>query len=231
MHEAPWIDLTAAWLSQCGLEVTRYDHYIKTLPSSINVAPCLDVPSDWSSAAFAIAAQIISGSEGRICGLEWPSSQGDSMIAHWLIDHDLGYFHGHDLIITPKNYVGSELSMDDWIDALPIMAVLLTRASTPSVLKNISSSHFKECDRPRAISSLLSQMGVEHCLGEDLEITPSSAKAYARLNPADDHRLVLSAICASLGSSIPCCVNNISAIEKTYANFLDELCNRGVEIK
>jgi 3-phosphoshikimate 1-carboxyvinyltransferase len=230
LHEWPWLQLSHAWLASLGANIELTQAGMKINPSTLNIPPQFKTPCDWSSAAFAIGAHIITQSPGIITGLDWPSTQGDSKIGDWLIQNNLGYFKQSKLLITPGSFQGQTLNMDHWIDATPIMSVLLTHAQTPSQLTHLFSATQKECNRPKAIQSMLSTLNIKTQFTENkLNINPGlPSGGHLRLD--HDHRMALSAMVLALGAKNPITIAPYHSIDKTYPQFMNELEIRGVTI-
>lgn len=229
LHEWPWLKLNAKWLHAMGAKLSLTQTLIDCQPSQLLTTKQILTPCDWSSASFAIAACLMSRSAGEIHHLELPSCQGDSQIARWLLEKGLGKMQDGILHITPRPFSGSVLQMDPWIDAVPIMSVILTQAQTPSTLKDVAGSSTKECDRPVSIANMLERMGA-HCeYNQSILIKPSQLTG-TNLTLPHDHRMVLSAACAALSANEPTRIAPASSIDKTFPGFFTELTKRGVSI-
>lgn len=173
----------------------------------------------------------MSQSPGRIKGLDWPSDQGDSEIAHWLIQQQLGHFEQGDLHITPKPFAGQTLCMDHWIDATPIMSALLTQAKSKSRMTHLSSATQKECNRPQAIQSMLNNLGIEAEFKNNTLIIEPGIISAGSLVLDHDHRMTLSAMVLALGAKGPIRISPYHTIDKTYPQFINELMIRGVTVE
>ncbi len=230
INELPWILLSIEWLTSLGANIVLKDATLTIAPSELSTSTNINIPGDWSSAAFPIAAHLMTQSYGEIINLSWPSSQGDSEIANWLVSHNLGNWDSGILKITPRGYKGASLNLNTWIDALPIMSVILSQATSPSHLEGLASSEFKECNRPVEVCKLLNSFGVKAQYADKLSIMPG-ALIGTSLELPHDHRMTLSAICAALCAQGPSKISPISAADKTYPKFLDELTKRGARIQ
>ena len=231
LHEWPWLQLSHEWLTSLGANITLTQSGMQINPAPLHIPRQFKTPCDWSSAAFAIGAHIMSQSPGVITGLDWPSNQCDSRIAHWLIQNQLGHFERDDLCITPRAFQGHTHNMDHWIDATPIMSVILTQAQSPSLLTHLTSATQKECNRPKAIQSMLNTQGIQsQFTNNTLSIQPGAISG-GQLMLDHDHRMALSAIVLALGAQGPISISPYHSIDKTYPQFINELVTRGVTIK
>ncbi|MBM4211377.1 MAG: hypothetical protein FJ186_02425 [Gammaproteobacteria bacterium] len=231
LHEWPWLKLSHKWLTSLGADIHLTKEGMQIKPSPLNIPHQFQTPCDWSSAAFAIGAHIMSQSPGRIKGLDWPSDQGDSEIAHWLIQQQLGHFEQGDLHITPKPFAGQTLCMDHWIDATPIMSALLTQAKSKSRMTHLSSATQKECNRPQAIQSMLNNLGIEAEFKNNTLIIEPGIISAGSLVLDHDHRMTLSAMVLALGAKGPIRISPYHTIDKTYPQFINELMIRGVTVE
>ena len=83
--EKPWIGLTLHWLDMFGVRYTNEDFckYTVTGPTAFN-GFTYTVPADWSSAAFPIAAALVTRSEMTLENVDFADPQGDKGVVEAL---------------------------------------------------------------------------------------------------------------------------------------------------
>ncbi|MDR0299428.1 MAG: 3-phosphoshikimate 1-carboxyvinyltransferase [Streptococcaceae bacterium] len=202
------------------------------------VGTSLTVAGDFSSAAFwIVAALIIPDSDillkniginyGRTGLLDVVTAMGAEVELLNLDEKqetaDIHVKYTEDLHATE---ISGEL-IPRCIDELPILSLLATQVKGETVIKDAKELRFKESDRISSIANLLSKMGAQISTREDGMIILGKANltGIEEIELANDHRLVMTAIIASLvaknGSNFP---ENIKAIVSTsYPDFFKDL--------
>lgn len=233
--ETPWIDVTLHWMQMTGLRCEQKDYTHYKIPGGDTVSPfTYTVPGDFSSAAFPLAAALITQSELTLCNLDMDDVQGDKKIIDAL--KELGAHITTDpilkkLTVYPSKLSGGELDINEYIDALPILSVLGCFCTSPLKIYNAHIARQKESDRVHAIATELKKMGAnieEH--DDGLTIYPSKLNG-AHLESYKDHRIVLSLACAALGAQGQTQIANTACISKTYPTFVEDMQAIGVHIQ
>ncbi len=113
------------------------------------------------------------------------------------------------------------------IDELPILALLATRASAPSVFCGIDELRAKETDRVAAIERLLASLGAHTELRDGaLIVSPVQQPYFTPSHPFDtqgDHRLAMCALVASLVCRAPFRIINTQCVSVSFPSFLTTL--------
>lgn len=113
------------------------------------------------------------------------------------------------------------------IDELPILALLATRASAPSVFCGIDELRAKETDRVAAIERLLASLGGHTELRDGaLIVSPVQQPYFTPVRPFDtqgDHRLAMCALVASLVCRAPFRIINTQCVSVSFPSFLTTL--------
>ena len=218
-------------------------------PGAVTVHPgrprgaSLAIPGDPSSAAFLIAAALLTpGSEVRLrdVGL-WPRRTGflralERAGAGVMVMRREAAGEADAARLAPRAPAeprgdlrarAAELSaidvapedVPDLVDEIPILALLAARARGTSRFAGLSELRVKESDRVATIAALLSALGVPVEAGADsLSITGVAAFTRpARWPPLDDHRLALTAAVAALASGWP--LPELAAADVSFPGF------------
>lgn len=234
--EKPWIDLTLHWLTKCKIPFIAKDHTYYRLEGNGQIESfTYKVPGDFSTAAFPIAAAILTGSSLTLHNLDMNEIQGDKelipilqkMGANLEIDSENRKIHIH----PGSSLQGQKIDINTCIDALPILAVIGCFAKGKTELVNCHIARHKESDRISTIASELRKMGALLEEKEDsLTIYPSSLQG-ATLLSHHDHRIALSLAMAALASKNPSVLHDIGCIEKTYPEFIAQFQTIGAKIE
>jgi 3-phosphoshikimate 1-carboxyvinyltransferase len=188
------------------------------------------VEGDWSSAAFMIAAGVISG-KVRIDNINIESLQADREI--------LGLLHKMSARIKiEENRITAERSrlkpieadLSNCPDLFPIIACLCSIAEGTSELKGLARLRYKESDRLTAVSEGLEKMGIK-VSGTDSTITIEGGKPRGTsINPYNDHRVAMSfAILAHVAEGRTE-IQTPECVSKSYPDFWRDLKKLGANI-
>lgn len=234
--EKPWIEMTLHWMQKLGLAVSHHN-FSEYLISGKGKYPgfTVSIPGDISSAAFPIAAALITQSELFLQNIDLSDVQGDKKLI------DIFMQMGAHIEINPKEQTlfvkktnslqGIEADLNDCIDALPVLSALACYANTPTKIKNASIARKKESDRIQAIASELRKMGASILEHQDgLTIFPASLTG-ATVHSHFDHRIAMALAIAGFGAQGATCVEETVCIQKTYPDFVKSLQQVGFSIK
>lgn len=231
--EIPWVDLTIHWLEKFSIPFERKGHTFYKLYGNHTLSSFqYTVPGDFSSAAFPIAAALLTGSELTIENLDMTDLQGDKAIIPLLQSM------GANIEITPTSIrvkksprlKGARIDLDPFIDTLPILAVISCFSTDKTELFNGAIARKKESDRISAIAKELKKMGawIEE-KPDGLIIYPSTLQGAA-LHSHHDHRIALSLAVAAMAATGPSFIDETACIDKTYPNFLKTFQTLGAKI-
>lgn len=232
--EKPWVDLTLNWLRRFDVSFQIEDHiYYRIEGGKLFSAFTYTVPGDFSSAAFPIAAALLTQSELTLNNLDMNDVQGDRAIIPILEEMGACFTIEQNRLTVHAGppLKGTRIDINDCIDALPILAVIATAAKTPTELYNGEIARTKETDRISAIAIELKKMGVfVEEKSDGLVIFPSKLKG-AILESYLDHRLALSLAIAALAADAPCLIQNTECMVKTYPTFAEDFSRLGARIE
>lgn len=234
--EKPWVDLTLHWLNQMNIACSREGYERFTLQGNSRF-PGFEyhVPGDLSSAAFPIAAALITGSEIQLNNVDLSDPQGDKelifllqeMGAHFVIDAK------NKTLQVKKSGVlrGCKADINNYIDALPIFAVIGCFAEGETHIFNAKVAKQKECDRITSIATELQKMGANLVMTEDGLVIKKSELIGTCVHSYHDHRMAMSLAIAGLGSSGETSVSPIKCVAKTFPSFQKDFHAMGAKFK
>ena len=232
--EKPWIRLTLDWLDRLKIpyEMDNFEHY--TMKGGARIEPFeYTVPGDFSSAAFPIAAALITNTALAIDGLDCNDVQGDKAILATLESMGAKFEReGTTLQIKAGGSLrGVRLDVDDFIDALPILAVIGCFASGQTEIVNGKIAREKESDRIFAIANELKKMGANIEEKPDGLIIHSSKLKGAELDAHHDHRIAMALSVAALGAQGESVIYGVECVDKSYPNFFEHLAKLGAKME
>ncbi len=234
--EIPWLKMTVHWLQKLAIPVkqTNFSQFTVTGKTSYPGFQYA-VPGDLSSAAFPLAAAVLTKSRLVIENIDMNDPQGDKEIVFALkrmgADIEIDEI-GNKLIVKPSEELkGIELDMAEMIDAVPIMAVVGCFAKGKTVLKNCGIARKKESDRLRCMSEELQKMGARiEEYPDSLIIYPSPLKG-ALVNSHHDHRVAMALLVAALTAEGETEIIDPKCVEKTYPGFAEAFKKLGVDVE
>ena len=216
----------------------------------------LSLEGDWSSAANFLVAGAIFGS-ASVDGLDTQSLQADLTIMDILVEAGASVSQiENDCVdevsaaaaaagVNPHtgavNAVKAPLNafsfdLNNAPDLFPITAVLAAFCPGESRIAGTGRLANKESDRAKAISDMLTQMGVECAIEGDEMVIKGHSFSSRLLNgnllkggeftSNHDHRMVMALKVASLGASSPIVIDDEQCVAKSFPDFLTLFCDR-----
>ncbi|MDX8431717.1 MAG: 3-phosphoshikimate 1-carboxyvinyltransferase [Candidatus Algichlamydia australiensis] len=217
-QEREWLDVTLGWFDFLEIPYEREGYKRFFLPGSTTIKPFnYTVPADFSSAAFPIAASIVTKSQISIEGLDFSDSQGDKKL--------------FDYVKMNQEFSGGEIDVGPFVDALPILATLACYAKKPTRLFNGAICRQKESDRIHAIAQELRKMGaIIEEKSDGLLIQPAKLKG-ANLKSHHDHRIAMALAVAAMGASGETTIEGFTVHQKTYPTFCEDFKKLGANLE
>lgn len=229
-------DHTERMLAEMGVKIEVDDLKLKFKPQSKLTSLDIDVPSDFSSAAFFIVAGLLvpdSKLTIQSVGVN-PTRSGlnDILIKMGAKISLAGDISGAgepvaDILIESSNLRGAEVSGDiipNLIDEIPILSIAQACAQGRSEISDAQELRVKESDRISRLLEELSKLGVKAQEKEDGFIIegPQSFKS-GEFQSHGDHRLAMSLAVASLLSDQASVIQNIDCVNTSFPGFFDLL--------
>lgn len=224
--EKPWAALTLHWFEMLGITYSHQEYSVyNILGQSRFNGFRYRVPGDFSSAAFPIAAALVTQSELTLQNVDMDDLQGDKeliavfkrMGAHIDIDEKNKVLH----VKKGGSLSGISVDLNDFVDAITILAVVACYAEGETHIYNAAVAKQKECNRVHCIATELKKMGADIMETEDgLKIRGSKLKG-ALLHSYRDHRMVMSLSVAALGAEGESVIEDIGCVAKTFPAFAE----------
>lgn len=233
--EKPWIDLTLYWLDRLGVKYTNQDYSRYTVTGKESY-PAFDytVPGDWSSAAFPLAAALVTGSEITLRNMDVNDPQGDKAVLDMFrrMGAPLEVDESAKTVRAGKHpgLRGIEVDVNAAIDAVPILATVACFCDSPTTITGAAIARRKESDRLSAITAELSKMGAKIEEFEDgLTVHPAVLHG-SEVESRHDHRIAMSLAVAGLscGGTL---VNGTACVAKSFPGFAAAMRGIGASIE
>ena len=234
--EQPWIDLTLYWLDKMGVCCTHDNYSFYTVQGRDNpeFAPFdYTVPGDWSSAAFPIAAALITNSSVTLENMDIHDPQGDKAVL------EMFQAMGADIIVnerektvlvqTHKGLRGAVLNVNKAIDAVPVLAAVACFAQSVTTITGAGIARHKESDRLAAISTELGKMGAKIEEFEDGLVIHPARLHGAQVESYHDQRIAMSLAVAGLacGKTV---IADAACAAKSFPGFAKAMQGLGASI-
>lgn len=233
--ERPWVGLTLDWLKRLGVPYEN-ENFERYRVQGIEGYPGFDytVAGDLSTLAFPLVAALITRSEIKINHVDIEDPQGDKAVipllqrmgANLKFDPITSTLHVYD----SPDLRGCTIDCNDFIDALPILAVLGCYAQGETRLTNAHIARHKECNRIFAMVNELKQMGADIEETEDGLVVRKSQLKGAHMQTYHDHRVAMALTVAALGAHKYSIIDGVDCVAKTYANFPEAMQNLGAKL-
>lgn len=236
LRSKPYVEITLELLDGAGARIKRDRALMefKIPGGQVFKAIDFDVPGDFSSAAFVLAAAALAGGTVRVSNLDVQSAQGDKRIIELLREF------GADTRVKGKTVEvsgGEELSgieadCGDNPDLVPALAVLGSVAEGRTRLLNIPHLRLKETDRIHALASELRKLGAEvKEQPDELRIRGVKRLKGAKLTSYGDHRMAMAFAVASLVAWGETIIEGAESISVSYPSFVDDIRKLGGKVE
>jgi 3-phosphoshikimate 1-carboxyvinyltransferase len=232
LESKPYVHMTMDAMKTSGVEV----HYSDSLNqiyvpqgryNSINVS----VEGDWSSAAFLLAAGVLSG-KVHVDNLNIDSFQADREILRILDEMEGCYAIKGNRVTTEKSRLNAiNFDLSDCPDIFPIISCLCSVAKGKSKLTGLRRLKIKESDRLITMTEGLKKMGVKISIVRDSVIIEGGNPRGAIIDPHNDHRIAMSFAILALKAERVTTIMNPECVTKSYPKFWDDLKKIGAMIE
>ena len=187
-------------------------------PQTIAVEP------DASTASYWFALPLMIGGSVQVAHIPGHSHQGDFGLLEIFRNMGARVERNEEGVrIATGDLEGIQVDMNTMSDVAPTLAVVATRAKSPTTITNIGNMRIKECDRIATLQTAFDALGLTMESGQDwIKVFPGKANQSALLDPQDDHRMAM--VFSLLGLAYGgVSIRNSECVAKTYPNFFAEM--------
>jgi len=234
LESKSYVQMTMEILTKHGIKISASNDFTQLkIPSNQNYNPCNhEVPGDFSSAAFLLAAASVTSSRVKVKNLDYHSIQGDRAILD-ILEKMGSKVRADDKSIEVEGGQLNAVDVDakDIPDLVPVCAVLSCYAKGTSKIYNAKRLRYKESDRLSSLHAELKKMGAEIQVKEDsLIIRGPCAMHGATINSHNDHRIAMACAIAALEAAGETKIQNSECINKSYPKFFNDLRSLGANV-
>ncbi len=231
--ETAYIDLLLYWFDKVGLKYKNDQHKHYSFPG--NQPPQsfdVKIPLEWSAPGYPLLAAIITeNSEIKVKGMDLKDPYGDKQIIDILIKLGASLSIEESCIIARSSKLrGIEIDMNQLPDQVPTIAVAACFARGETVIKNVLTARFKECDRISAVCTELKKMGAKITEKEDGLIVHQDGTwklKGAKVNGYYDHRMVMAFAVAGLAIEGETTISDAQMVDKSFESYIPEMIKAG----
>ncbi len=189
------------------------------------------IEGDWSSAAFLLAAGVLSG-KVHVDNVDADSSQADKEILHALGHMGAQIKIKGNRVTAEKSYLkGLEMDLSDCPDIFPIISSLCAVAHGTSRLTGLGRLKIKESDRLEAMAEGLRAMGAKINVIKDTCTIEGCSLEGANIDPHGDHRIAMSFAVLGLVAEGETTINDPDCVNKSYPEFWEDLAGLGAGMR
>ena len=226
-------------LQTFGADVTVKDTTVRICPEPVLHGQDIRVPGDISSAAYFIAAALLTpGSELllRDVGIN-PTRDGFLRVCREM-GADITYLNVRpdgeptaDLLVKSSSLhgvrIGGEI-IPSLIDELPVLSVLAAYADGTTVIKDAAELRVKESDRIAVMTENLTRMGADVTPAEDGMVIHGGKPLHGTfIDPHKDHRIAMSFAVAGLVCDGGLEISDADCVTISYPDFYRDLQRTG----
>ena len=236
LRSKPYVEITLELLDAVGARIKRGRDLMefKIPGGQVFRAIDFDVPGDFSSASFVLAAAALAGGTVRVSNLDVQSAQGDKWIIELLREFgaDVGVKGKVVEVSGGEELSGIEADCGNNPDLVPALAVLGSVAEGRTRLLNIPHLRLKETDRIRALASELRKLGAEvEERTDELRIRGVKRLKGAKLTSYGDHRMAMALAVASLVAGGETIIDGAESISVSYPSFVEDMRKLGGKVE
>jgi 3-phosphoshikimate 1-carboxyvinyltransferase len=237
LKSAPYVDITLELLSVFGVDALRTDRgFAVEGGGKYDPGGSYDVPGDFSSISYLLAAGAVAAPEGLAVANAYPGAQGDAAIVDVL--REMGARLDWDraagrVEVSRASLSGVEVEVDDTPDLLPTIAALGAVADGVTHIRNCEHVRYKETDRVSAMAEELQRLGASVTEREDelLVRGGDSGLQGATVDGRGDHRIVMALSVAALAAEGTTTVLGAEHVDVSFPGFFDVLGDLGAVVE
>ncbi len=233
LNEAPYVTMTLDWLELMNARYSSNKMKEFFIPGRQKFKGfSRQIPADFSSATFFMAAAAVTGSTLELHGLDFRDSQGDKEVVNILEKMGAGVEKKkQSIIISGGNLKGGTFDLNAIPDALPALSVVACFADGETRLIRVPQARLKETDRIAVMHQELSLMGADiEELQDGLVIRGRRLKG-AQVNGHHDHRVVMALAVAALGADGDTVIDTSESVSVTFPTFPELMRQAGASIE
>ena len=232
LESRPYVNMSIDVLRKHGISIEESDGTFRVPAPQKFVPASHQVPGDFSSAAFLIAATGTAGDEITISGLGPSEFEPDSAILK--IAPEIGLEvqqNGNSLTIGKRELDGFQFDARNNPDLVPPLETIGCFADGSSEIRGVRRLVYKESNRLQTLPTELMKMGAKIQVESDMiKIEGNRELIGSAFDSQSDHRVAMACAAASLGAKGESIIHNSEAVSKSYPEFFQDLAKLGVQL-
>lgn len=234
LESAGYIQMTLDALKQAGINIIfEPDRFIVPGNQVYSLSDYVKAEGDWSNAAFWLSMGALSKKSVICTGLNHLSSQKDKRILRILRRF------GASVTTTPDSATvsferlhGIVINAADIPDLVPVLSVVAASAEGTTKFTHAGRLRMKESDRLHSVTEMLKALGADIKEYPDkLIINGTGTLKGGVIDSCGDHRIAMSAACASVICTSHVTVLGAQCVSKSYPAFWDDFETMGGKIE
>lgn len=237
LKSAPYVEITREVLGDFGIDTkeTRSGYAVTGEQSYAAANGTYAVPGDFSSISYLVAAGVLAGEDEVVVRRARPSAQGDEAILEIIraMGGAVSWEESRgEITVSQSALEGVTVGVEDTPDLLPTIAVLGAAASGETRIEHVEHVRYKETDRVAVMARELEKLGAAVTEHEDELVIhgDESALRGARVDGADDHRIVMALAVAGLVAEGRTTITGAEHVDVSFPAFFDVLYDLGANI-
>ena len=221
LNEAPYVTMTLDWLDLMKAQFSNNRMKEFFIPGNQKYH-CFkrQVPADFSSATFFMAAAAVTGSTLELRGLDFNDSQGDREVVNILEKMGAGVEKKEQSIVISGGVLkGGTFDLNAIPDALPALSVVACFAEGETRLVNVPQARLKETDRIAVMNRELSKMGAEIEELKDGLVIQGKRLQGTQVDGHHDHRVVMALAVAGMAAQGETIIDTAESVSVTFPDF------------
>ncbi len=233
LKSKPYVDMTREVMKYFGVNVECLKNGFLIEAGQRYQPRRFNVPGDFSSAAFILAAAAVTGSNVTVSNLSMDTLQGDRKIIDVLREMGCQVKVGDGWVRVEGSGMlrGVKVDCGDTPDLLPVISVVGAVAEGETVLFNAEHARFKESDRIHAMSRELSKMGVKVKETKDGLIVEGGRLKGGIVDAHGDHRVFMALAVAGLVADGETVVVGEESVDVSYPEFIEDMVKLGANFR
>jgi len=232
LESRPYVKMSIDVLKKHGISIEESDGTFRVPAPQKFVPASHQVPGDFSSAAFLIAATGAAGDEITLSGLGPYEFEPDSAILK--IAPEIGLEvqqNGNSLRIGKRELDGFQFDASNNPDLVPPLETIGCFADGSSEIRGVKRLVYKESNRLQTLPTELVKMGAKiHVEDDMIKIEGNRALVGSTFDSHSDHRVAMACAAASIGASGESMIHNSEVVSKSYPEYFHDLARLGVEL-
>lgn len=232
LESRPYVDMSIDVLKKHGISIKESDEKFRVPAPQQFIPASHQVPGDFSSAAYLIAATGTAGDDITISGIGSYELEPDYAILK--IASEIGLEvqqDGNSLTVGKRELDGFGFDASNNPDLVPPLEILGCFADGSSEIRGVRRLVYKESNRLQTLPTELVKMGAKiHAENDLIKIEGNRQLIGSAFDSHNDHRVAMACAAASLGARGESIIHNSEAVSKSYPDFFHDLTKLGAQL-